>query len=253
MENYPFIEMTEYRKKFIQKILHLNAVHLAASCLLGLFLLSSGCTVPHHMITKNKKLFSGQLRLAFFNFKDKPSFPGLGKIVSEALTRSSLKMKKWQTIERKIISKVLKEKKINLATGLDLDDLNEINKILGADYFVTGTVTEYLIKETFLEFHFRLGFQYRVVSIKDGTVKLVGNFESTHQDDKRGFTAQALRETDPVNLIVGLIIGVVLDTAYYFIADSDTYKDEMDFLNIAGNKWVTDLGNKLEIPLLNDN
>jgi hypothetical protein len=220
--------------------------------ILGGFVLGLNCKTPHLMIAKDKNLFGGKLRFAFFDFKDSPSFRGSGKIVSEALTRSSLKMKNWQTIERKIIDKVLKEKKINLASGIGMNDLREINRILGADYFITGTVTEWKIKETFLEFHFTFAFQYRIVSIKDGTIKMVGTFQSVNQDDKRGFMAAALKESDPQKMCVGLIFGAIMDTIHYFAADSDTYKDEMDFLNIAGNKWINEIGDELNIPLFNE-
>ncbi len=82
--------------------------------------------------------------IAVMDFKNKTAYGGyqLGSGAADMLTTQLFKTRKFSVVERDKLKSLMKEQEIG-ATGLVDKKAAEIGKLIGAEYLVVGSVTEY--------------------------------------------------------------------------------------------------------------
>ncbi len=82
--------------------------------------------------------------IAVLDFKNKTNTGGyeLGSSASDMLTTALFKTKKFDVIDRDKLTALLKEQKMGM-TGLVDSKAAQIGKLIGVEYFVSGTISEY--------------------------------------------------------------------------------------------------------------
>ncbi len=87
--------------------------------------------------------------IAVMDFKNKTGHGGweLGSGAADMLTTQLFKIRKFSVVERDKLKSVMKEQNIG-ATGLVDSKAAEIGKLIGAQYIVVGSVTEYGVSKS---------------------------------------------------------------------------------------------------------
>lgn len=89
-------------------------------------------------------------KLAVFNFSNDTPFESevIGPGVSNTLVTSLVKSKHFRVVERSMIQKVMGEISLSLSGMTGMESAVEAGEILGADYLIMGSITEFGIKTT---------------------------------------------------------------------------------------------------------
>jgi curli biogenesis system outer membrane secretion channel CsgG len=84
-------------------------------------------------------------RIAVMDFDNKTPHGGwrIGHGASDMLATELVKLKKYSVIERDKLASILKEQDLGASGRIDPTTAVKIGKVLGVDYIVTGSVTEY--------------------------------------------------------------------------------------------------------------
>jgi len=98
-------------------------------------------------------LAAGKKRIAVMDLEDKTSgqhsgWHSVGAGMADMLTTTLVKSGKFSVIEREKIEKVMKEQAFGASGAVNAQTAAKIGQILGVQYIVTGSVTEFGIKES---------------------------------------------------------------------------------------------------------
>jgi curli biogenesis system outer membrane secretion channel CsgG len=109
--------------------------HLTRAMAIGLSLLLLFVSAP--VLAKT--------RIAVMDFDNKTPHGGwrIGRGASDMLATELVKLKKYSVIERDKLASILKEQDLGASGRIDPATAVKIGKVLGVDYIVTGSVTEY--------------------------------------------------------------------------------------------------------------
>ncbi len=101
-------------------------------------------------------------RIAVIGFSDiQNNVPVVSNLISETLISELFKTGKYDIIERKLLSGVLEQQKLNLSGLVDEATARKVGKLLGVDYIVSGTL---------IELGGVLNVNARMVSIETGAI-----------------------------------------------------------------------------------
>jgi len=84
-------------------------------------------------------------RVAVMDFENKSQYGGwqLGQGASDILTTELVKANKFNVMEREKLSVIIKEQNLGTSGRLDTSTVARIGKIIGVEYIITGSITEY--------------------------------------------------------------------------------------------------------------
>ncbi len=88
----------------------------------------------------------GKMRIAVVDFENKSGYSGqwqLGAGMSDMLATALFKTGKFDVIEREKLNLILKEKNMALQGVAAASDAGKLGAVLGVDYIITGTVSEF--------------------------------------------------------------------------------------------------------------
>ncbi|MFN7974986.1 MAG: CsgG/HfaB family protein [Acidobacteriota bacterium] len=93
-------------------------------------------------------------RIAVIEFENQTDWWGnrLGTGVQNMIVTELVKSQKWRVIEREKLNSVMKEQSLSLSGAVDTSTLVKIGKILGLKYFLTGSITQFDIKNSGFSF-----------------------------------------------------------------------------------------------------
>ncbi|MCG6971492.1 MAG: CsgG/HfaB family protein [Gammaproteobacteria bacterium] len=111
--------------------------HLFRAVVIGLSLLSLSFVFVSPVAAKT--------RVAVMDFDNKTPHGGwrIGRGASDMLATELVKLKKYSVIERDKLASILKEQDLGASGRIDPATAVKIGKVLGVDFIVTGSVTEY--------------------------------------------------------------------------------------------------------------
>jgi len=89
---------------------------------------------------------NGKMTLAVMNFKNQSGYSGawqIGEGMASMLATSLFKSGRFNVVERDQMEAIMQEKKLALQGITDSSEATELGKLIGADYIITGTVSEF--------------------------------------------------------------------------------------------------------------
>jgi TolB-like protein len=133
-------------------------------------------------------------RIAVIEFSDlKGNITELGKFIAEELTTRLFMTKKFEVVERELLSKVLKEHKLNLSGLVDTSSAKELGKLLGVDAVVTGTITD--LGKT-------VKINSRLIATETGTIFAAAGAELAKDEGIKNLLSQMINEPKTETVIV---------------------------------------------------
>ncbi len=128
------------------------------------------------------QLFAGDRpRIAVIEFENQTSWwtNRLGSGVQNMIVTELVKSGKWRVMEREKLNQVMKEQSLSLSGAVDTSTLVKIGKILGIKYFLTGSITQFDIKNTGFSFGVgrvgktkkKVALDARLVNVETGEIE----------------------------------------------------------------------------------
>ena len=113
-------------------------------------------------------------KIAVFDFSNDTPFESavIGAGVANTLVSALVKSKHYIVLERTMLHKIIKEQSLGMTGAMDAATASEVGKLLGVDYMIAGSITEFGIKTT----RTGIGFGKEVdasVSVSKGTARVV--------------------------------------------------------------------------------
>ena len=113
-------------------------------------------------------------RIAVFDFSNDTPFESavIGAGVANTMVSALVKSKHYIVLERTMLHKIIKEQSLGMTGAMDAATASEVGKLLGVDYMIAGSITEFGIKTT----RTGIGFGKEVdasVSVSKGTARVV--------------------------------------------------------------------------------
>jgi len=106
-------------------------------------------------------------RIAVLDFLDaQGKATSTGTIIAELLISELFRTEQYEIMERKLLSSLLKEHKLNMSGLVDLSTARRVGKLLGVDYIVTGTV---------INLGTVLNVNARTIGIETGAISATGS------------------------------------------------------------------------------
>jgi len=113
-------------------------------------------------------------RIAVIDFADiQNNVPLISHLISETLISELFKTGKFIIVERKLLSGVLEQQKLNMSGLVDEGTARKVGKLLGVDYIVTGTLIN--IGDV-------LNINARMISIESGSIEATGTTDLSKSD-----------------------------------------------------------------------
>ncbi len=88
----------------------------------------------------------GKMTIAIVEFRNTSNYDGpwaLGQGMSDMLATALFKTGKFRVVERERLEKIMEEKQLARSGEVKSKDLAALGKLIGADYIITGNVTEF--------------------------------------------------------------------------------------------------------------
>jgi len=113
-------------------------------------------------------------RVAVFDFTNDTPFENavLGKGVANTLVTALVKSKHFRVVERSMLRKILEEQGLELSGAVDPQKTVEVGKLLGVDYMIMGSISEFGVKSS----HTSVGYGGNVdasIGVTKGTARVV--------------------------------------------------------------------------------
>lgn len=116
-------------------------------------------------------------RVAVIDFSDiQTNVPAVSYVISETLINELFKTGKYEIVERKLLSGILEQQKLNMSGLVDEATARKVGKLLGVDYIVSGTL---------IDLGDVLNVNARMISIETGAIMATASTDLS----KAGFSA----------------------------------------------------------------
>lgn len=113
-------------------------------------------------------------RIAVIDFADtQNNVPAISHVISETLISELFKTGKYVIVERKLLTGVLEQQKLNMSGLVDEGTARKVGKLLGVDYIVTGTL---------INIGDALNVNARMISIESGVIEATGATDLSKKD-----------------------------------------------------------------------
>ena len=108
-------------------------------------------------------------RIAVVDFSDiNGQILPAGSVIAELLIGELFRTGRYDIVERKLMSSVLEQHKLNMTGLVDESTARKVGKLLGADYIVTGTV---------IDLGTAMNVNARTISIETGSIEATGSVD----------------------------------------------------------------------------
>jgi len=153
-------------------------------------LLFSCSSFDKDLYFKSKKGLNKNVRVAVLPFKNARNNVNSGINVADALTNELIKFQTWEIVERDQIQKVIKEQSME-ATGMTARDYSKLGKLLNVDYFITGSVGQYIYDSRDSD-NVKIRFAINIRFIDTTRGKVIGTGRYCYQTNKNYFRSCCL-------------------------------------------------------------
>ena len=87
-------------------------------------------------------------KIAVLEFTNDTPFESvvIGSGVANTLVTALVKSKHYRVVERGMLGKVLEEQNLGMSGALDSEKISEVGKVLGVDYIIVGSISEFGVK-----------------------------------------------------------------------------------------------------------
>jgi|GEM_PF-2303165 len=175
------------------------ASHLFLAWLLSL-LLASGCAVPQSSLLDSLPTYQGPRKIvAVVGFDNATNYGGdrFGELASQMLVTSLRRSERFVLVERERLDLVLQEQAWGQTGALDSDTRSQVGRVLGAQWLILGTITEFGFRDSELHVPLREALETaaqiaEMVEGKEGSGTAGGRRTGKGRKDKEG-AAEALR------------------------------------------------------------
>jgi len=160
---------------------------------------------------------SGMMRIAVVDFENRSGYGGewsIGQGISSMLATALFKSGKFQVVEREKLRAIMKEKKMAEEGITDERSLSVLGKLAGANYIITGDVTEFGVSQGGV----------------GGGLALPGGFGNV------GLKSQTARTVVDVR-IIDVATGVIV------AAEQGSGKESARGVSLGGGNWWDGFGN----------
>ncbi len=173
---------------------------------------------------KSQKGLTDKVRVAILPFQNARNNINSGTNVADALTNEMIKFRTWEIVERDQIQKVIKEQAME-ATGLTAKDYSKLGKLLNVDYFIAGSVGQYIYDSSDSD-NVKIRFAINIRFIDTTKGQVIGTGRYTYQTNKNYFRSCCLTSW-----------------IFIFISERNIEKE----LTVVSKKIAADIKNTLQI------
>lgn len=137
-------------------------------------------------------------RIAVIDFSDiNGQMPPAGAAIAELLISELFKTGRYDIVERKLLSSLLEQHKLNMTGLVDEATARKVGKLLGVDYIVTGTV---------IDLDSALNVNARTIDIETGSIVATGSADLQQDSFKHlpQTPAEPGRSVQPVPMVTDM-------------------------------------------------
>lgn len=134
-------------------------------------------------------------RIAVVDFSDiNGQILPAGSVIAELLIGELFRTGRYNIVERKLLSSVLEQHKLNMTGLVDESTARRVGKLLGVDYIVTGTV---------IDLGTSLNVNARTISIETGSIEATGSVDLSRDAFRHlpQTSTEPTRTAQPVSLL----------------------------------------------------
>lgn len=130
-------------------------------------------------------------RIAVIEFTNQTNWWGnqLGSGVQNMIITALVKSGKWRVLEREMLNTIMKEQSLSLSGAIDTSTLVKIGKLKGIKYFLTGSITQFDIKQSGFSFGVghvgktkkKVALDARLVNVETGDIEWADTASDTDE------------------------------------------------------------------------
>lgn len=176
----------------------------------------------------------GKPTIAVLSLEAKNTHQETADAVADILSTELFNSKKFNVVERQLITRILEEQKLQMTGVTDMSQAVEIGKVLNVEKIMIGSVSR--LGQTFI-------INTRLVDVKTGALELAQNAKSTSGED--GLTnavADLVRIISQKVQIEGAIIKINHNVILIDLGSNHGFAENQELAVIRLGDVITDLG-----------